>query len=116
MVSTSLDLAMAAVRDLIGAVLLSERRGAGLTQSQLARRANVGQSTLSQIETGALTPSELTLKKIETALGVDLLARLEDVDPGDRDRLRVAQLLTKLLRAGDAEQMKRVADFIRSLE
>jgi transcriptional regulator with XRE-family HTH domain len=64
-----------------GEKLRRERRGAGLTQVELAERSDVAQSTIAQIEGGArLTPHPRTLKKLAEALGVETRELLDDLD------------------------------------
>jgi DNA-binding XRE family transcriptional regulator len=48
--------------------ILRQRRRAGLTQVQLARRAGIRPETLNRIEQGKNTPSVATMKKIDRAL------------------------------------------------
>jgi transcriptional regulator with XRE-family HTH domain len=62
-----------------GEKLKRERRGAGLTQVELAERSSVAQSTIAQIEGGARpTPHPRTLKKLAAALGVETRELLDD--------------------------------------
>lgn len=49
--------------------IVAERRAAGLTQQELAKRARIRQETLSRIESGKHTPTLKTLRKIDRALG-----------------------------------------------
>jgi DNA-binding XRE family transcriptional regulator len=49
--------------------IVVDRKTAGLTQQELARRAGIRQETLSRIESGKRTPTMKTLKKIDRALG-----------------------------------------------
>ena len=55
--------------------IAADRKSAGLTQHQLARRARIRQETLSRIESGKHTPTMKTLKKIDRALKKDSGAR-----------------------------------------
>lgn len=55
---------------LIAAALRRERERAGLTISELARRAGIAKSTLSQLEAGNGNPSVETLWALGVALGV----------------------------------------------
>jgi transcriptional regulator with XRE-family HTH domain len=48
------------------------RRLQGLTTRELAERANVSASTVSQIETGTTSPSVVSLRRIAAGLGVPL--------------------------------------------
>ena len=54
----------------LGARIKSLRLERGLQQRQLAEKANLAPSMVSQIESGRLTPSLNTLRKIAEALGV----------------------------------------------
>ena len=67
---------------------LRERRN--LTQTDLALKAHVSQSTIAQIESGKKDPSIATVKKIAMALGVHLavLFASEDVHVFDMKRLK----------------------------
>ncbi len=75
----------------IAAALRRERARAGLSLTELAKRAGVAKSTLSQLESGAGNPSVETLWALGVALGVPF-SRL--VDP-PQPRLTV-------IRAGEA--------------
>ncbi len=65
----------------VAASLGRERVAAGMSQAELARRANVAKSTLSQLESGIGNPSLETLWALSTALGIPF-SRL--VDPPSR--------------------------------
>lgn len=56
----------------VGSRLCVERIAMGMTQSHLAKKAKVSQSTIAQIETGRKLPSLLALESIATALGLKL--------------------------------------------
>jgi transcriptional regulator with XRE-family HTH domain len=62
--------APAAPMEVIAAALRRERRRADLSLSEVARRAGVSKSTLSQLESGAGNPSLETLWAICVALGI----------------------------------------------
>lgn len=66
---------------MIAATLKRERERAGLSLTELARRAGIAKSTLSQLESGAGNPSVETLWALGVALDVPL-SRL--VDPPRR--------------------------------
>ncbi|OZM72451.1 transcriptional regulator [Amycolatopsis antarctica] len=63
--------------DVIAASLRRERDRAGLSLTELAKRAGVAKSTLSQLESGTGNPSVETLWALGTALGVTF-SRLVD--------------------------------------
>lgn len=55
-------------RKLLARRLVLARRRAGLTQAELARRANIRVETLNRLEKGRHNPDEATFTKIERAL------------------------------------------------
>ncbi|MHC4991876.1 MAG: helix-turn-helix transcriptional regulator [Planctomycetota bacterium] len=57
------------------------RLRAGLTQSELARRAGVPQSTVGRVETGARTPSIALLERLVRAAALEVRAGLTEPDP-----------------------------------
>jgi transcriptional regulator with XRE-family HTH domain len=75
---------------LIAASIRRERQRAGLSLTELARRAGIAKSTLSQLESGAGNPSVETLWALGVALGVPF-SRL--VDPPRPD--------VRVIRAGE---------------
>lgn len=64
-------------KQVVAAALKRERTRAGLSIGELARRAGVGKSTLSQLESGDGNPSVETLWALSTALGVQFSAFLD---------------------------------------
>ncbi len=70
--------------------LVRERRRLGATLTEIARRAGIGKSTLSELESGTGNPSLETLWAIAGALGVPV-SRL--LDP--------PKVQTRVIRAGD---------------
>ena len=60
--------AIAATDALIAQGLVRDRRAAGLTQRELARRAGIRVETLNRAEHGVVVPHVRTLHKIEGAL------------------------------------------------
>jgi transcriptional regulator with XRE-family HTH domain len=62
---------------LVAASIRRERERAGLTLTELARRANIAKSTLSQLESGTGNPSVETLWAIGVALDVSFGRLLE---------------------------------------
>jgi len=66
--------------ELIAASLRRERRRTGLSLTEVARRAGIAKSTLSQLESGTGNPSVETLWAIAVALGVPF-SRVVDPQP-----------------------------------
>jgi transcriptional regulator with XRE-family HTH domain len=84
---------------LVSMSLRRERSKAGLSLTEVARRAGLAKSTLSQLENGTGNPSLETLWALGTALGVPL-SRL--IDPPPRD--------IQLIRAGEGSVMRAAHD------
>lgn len=64
-----------------GALLREARRRAGFSQSELARRAGVPQSVISEYEAGKRQPAVPTLARLVDATGHELTIGLERSDP-----------------------------------
>ncbi|GAA2138480.1 XRE family transcriptional regulator [Streptomyces synnematoformans] len=67
--------------DAIAAALQRERRRTGLTLTELARRAGIAKSTLSQLESGTGNPSVETLWALSVALDVPFSRLVEPARP-----------------------------------
>ena len=80
---------MDSLRTHIAQALRRERENAGLSASELARRAQVSKATVSQLESGAINPTVETLWALGTALGVPFSALV--ADPGPASTLIRAQ-------------------------
>lgn len=86
------------------------RKRAGLTQTELGRRAGVPQSTVARVESGARTPSTDLVERLVRAAGFEVRCRLGEPDPG------TASLLEAALRRPPAERLAaavRAARFIQ---
>ncbi|WP_141325573.1 helix-turn-helix domain-containing protein [Myxococcus sp. AB025B] len=81
--------------DAIAVALRRERERADMSLSELARRADISKSTLSQLESGAGNPSIETLWALAVALGVPF-SRL--VDPPARE--------VRVIRAGEGAAIR----------
>ena len=62
------------VRQRVGLNLQALRRAKGLSQEELAHRADVHQTYLSGVERGRRNPSVLVLARIAAAMGEDIEA------------------------------------------
>jgi transcriptional regulator with XRE-family HTH domain len=80
----------AAQRAAIGRTLTWARRRAGMTQHDLARAADVPQSTIARIERGTVSPRAETLVKLLAATGQQL--SIEPIDP-ELDRAQIRRRL-----------------------
>lgn len=78
------------LRERIAHSLRREREAAGISVSELARRAGVSKATVSQLETGSANPSVETLWALGDALGVPFSTLVDE---------RVAE--PRLIRLGD---------------
>ncbi|WP_019815915.1 helix-turn-helix domain-containing protein [Saccharomonospora saliphila] len=78
---TDRDLGTKAPLDVIAASLHRERRRAGLSLAEVARRAGVAKSTLSQLEAGTGNPSVETLWALGVALDVPFARLVEPARP-----------------------------------
>src|SRR5213080_4152616 len=67
--------------EVIAASLRRERRRSGLSLTELARRAGIAKSTLSQLESGSGNPSVETLWALGVALGVPFSVLVEPPAP-----------------------------------
>lgn len=72
------------LRERLAHSLRRERESAGLSVSELARRAGVSKATVSQLEGGAGNPSVETLWAIGDALGVPFATLVDDRAPAAR--------------------------------
>ncbi|WP_429415528.1 helix-turn-helix domain-containing protein [Nocardia sp. GAS34] len=70
-----------APQEVIAAALRRERGRSGLSLTEVARRAGVAKSTLSQLESGTGNPSIETLWALCTALGIPFSSLLEQPQP-----------------------------------
>lgn len=69
-ISNDVDRGRVNPNQLVAAALRRERTRAGLSIAELARRAGIGKSTLSQLESGEGNPSVETLWSLSNALGL----------------------------------------------
>lgn len=103
---------------------MDARVRAGLTQRELARRARTSQSAVARIESGAVSPSLETLRRLVAACGFDLrlsLAPAGASDPvveaykRDVDRTLLRENLRKTVeqRLGDMEAFRKSAEQLR---
>ena len=72
---------MARVDETAGSLLRRARRGAGISQAELAFRAGVAQSVISAYEAGRRQPSLPTLAKLVDAAGADLVVDFQQQPP-----------------------------------
>lgn len=88
-----------------GVLLRDARLAAGLSQSELSRRVQTSQATISAYETGAKQPSVATLSRLLAASGARLtvVPTAEPVrEPSGRDLRRAARGLKDVLALAEA--------------
>lgn len=64
-------------------IIRQARRTAGLTQAELAQRLGTTQSVVARWESGSVSPSFETLRKVARASGLDLVVSLKKADDHD---------------------------------
>ena len=69
----------------IGTILRDRRDKAALTQTELARRAGVSQSTVSAVERGTRRPSLPLIGRVLAALGLQISLGVEDLEEPEAD-------------------------------
>ncbi|WP_094603428.1 hypothetical protein SPSIL_014760 [Sporomusa silvacetica DSM 10669] len=99
----------------IGKKIIELREKKGWTQYRLYKEAKIGQSTLSQIESGVKkSPNSDTLQKIATALGVSM-AEFDETPLPEHAK----QLTDKFITAMDSEEKtpleQQAADIFKSM-
>ena len=80
------------------------RHQAGMTQSELAKRAQTSQAAISAYESGRRSPSVETLCRILAAAGYEVRMRLAEPDTHDASRRAAEMLLPDQQRRAFARQ------------
>ncbi len=95
----------------VGARLKALRQEAGLSQRQLAERAEVPHGQISMIETGRSSPSVASLRRILGGLGITMSAFFEpDETPRAQVFFRAAELTDLTGHLGDGVAIAQVGD------
>lgn len=99
-------------REAFGHALKAAREAAGLTQRELAERADVADKYLSRVEVGAATPSAFIATKLAKALGIPL-----DTLTGASESPHGAELaaIVETLRPCSAAEIDRALRVLREL-
>lgn len=84
-------------------LIRESRRRAGLSQSQLARRAGVAKSTVGRIESGTRVPSSDLVERLVRAAGFEIQLSLAAPDPG------TDSMFERTLRRTPAERLEDAA-------
>jgi transcriptional regulator with XRE-family HTH domain len=93
-----------------GRLLHQARRRAGLSQTDLARRAGKATSAIGRWERGEVRPSLETLAELVNACGLDLTLGLAPAD--DHDRV----LVLRCLRMAPDERLREMVSAVKALE
>lgn len=102
----------------IGEKIVKKRKAMGLTQNELAKKAGIAQSTLSNIEKGKQRPQFDTMSAICRVLGLSLLELLTYEEQPFRIRFFEERMAAKGAALGDAPETSmasRLMDFDRYL-
>ena len=87
------------------------RKRAGLSQTELAERADTMQSVISRLERGVTTPSLQTISELVRASGFDLNVRLTPTD--DDHDWQIVQRNLRLSPTRRVRQLTRTVRFIQ---
>lgn len=101
----------ATFRTAFGQALKTAREAAGLTQRELAERADLADKYLSRVEVGAATPSIFVATKLSTALGVPL----DTLTTAAASQGPEIAALVSLLRPASASDLDRTLRVVREL-
>lgn len=96
----------------IGDLLREARSRAGLTQRELARRANTAQSVVARVETGQTSPTWETLARLLRAAGFDVYTELQLRPVAGSHML---DDVARILGLTPADRLREVANFTRFL-
>lgn len=86
-----------------------------LSQAELARRAKIGQGSISAIESGKQSPTADTLLSLCSVLGVSLSEFFADEIPDPELPPHIRELL-EIIRDLDPEQIRHLTEFIKGLK
>jgi HTH-type transcriptional regulator/antitoxin HipB len=65
---------------MVGSAVRAARRRSGVSQAELARRANTSQPSIARLEKGQVSPTVISLDRIARALGAELIIDFEPLD------------------------------------
>jgi predicted transcriptional regulator len=91
--------------------LRDARSRAGLTQRELASRANTSQSVVARVEAGLADPSTATLRRLLAAAGFELRAELSPLPVPDTHMMDDVPRILALTPEQRLEEVRRVARF-----
>jgi CheY-like chemotaxis protein len=88
-------MAIADLKALLGAAIKAERSALGISQEELAYRAGLHRTYVSDLERGARNPSLESVEKLARALDLSVPRLFERTTPGDQTRQLVEILLVE---------------------
>lgn len=88
----------------------------GISQNRLAKAAQISQSGLSSILSGAVSPKENTLQAIAAALGVSLPALISEETKKEAPSQGLDDRLVEMLVNLSPDQVQRVMDFVAGMK
>jgi len=92
----------------VGAQIRYCRQSKGLSQEELALRANINPAYYGQVERGLKCPTIDTLYKISRALNISLAALLQEVEPNQRSAVKTDRINALLSSLSDEKRDKLV--------
>ncbi len=95
-----------------GMLLRETRRGRGLDQAELARRAGTTQGYISRVERGTVSPTLRTLERLLHAMGHRLVVDTESLKPGNASVARLRADFRELSAAQRIEQAMELSAFL----
>jgi len=93
-----------------GTLLRRARVAAGLSQRELARRAETAQSVVSRVESGRTDPSTGTLRALLAAAGMELRV---DLEPGAVLDPQILDDVPRILRLTPEQRLREVGNLAR---
>jgi CheY-like chemotaxis protein len=88
-------MAIADLKALLGAAIKAERSALGISQEELAYRADLHRTYISDVERGARNPSIESIAKVASALEISVSTLFERAGPGNQTKQLVEILLVE---------------------
>ncbi|MEY2440477.1 MAG: hypothetical protein QOI34_1862, partial [Verrucomicrobiota bacterium] len=88
-------MAIADIKALLGAAIKAERTALGISQEELAYRANLHRTYISDVERGARNPSIASIEKLAGALDISVSSLFAQADDGRQSKQLVDILLVE---------------------
>lgn len=98
----------------VGRLLAGHRRRAGLTQAELAQRAEISTHMVAKLESGAASPSFNSLERLANALQVDVAELFTHELPGRPHQRKALTALVAELSGLSDEELRWVRDLVKT--